>query len=89
MKIQIPSKTDSLCALARRMIADGADPDEFIDWYRGETKVFAQTRPLRWWADRAADVQGRRLKLFKHASDEVKVGFSSCASAPRTRPLAV
>jgi hypothetical protein len=54
----------SLCAWARRMIADGADPAVPVTWTRLCVPVFVQTHPLRWWAER--EVNGNtRLVLRK------------------------
>jgi hypothetical protein len=56
----------SLCAWARRMIAEGADPAVPVVWARGGVPVFVQTHALGWWAER--EIDGRtRLLLRKDA----------------------
>jgi hypothetical protein len=56
----------SLCALARLMIADGADPAVPVVWTRLRVPVFVQTHALGWWAER--EIDGRtRLVLRKDA----------------------
>lgn len=43
--------TKSCCVIAREMIKAGSDPEEKIEFIRGQTPVFAP-RPLGWWSDR-------------------------------------
>lgn len=43
----------SCCVIAREMITAGADPEQHIEFTRGQTPVFAP-RPLEWWANRRA-----------------------------------
>lgn len=43
--------TKSCCVIAREMIKAGSDPEEKIEFIRGQTSVFAP-RPLGWWSDR-------------------------------------
>ena len=47
--------SESLCARARTMIAEGAAPAEPVEWTRGGVPVFTRAKPLGWWAEREVD----------------------------------
>ena len=53
----------SLTSLCRKMIADGADPETEIEFYRGKTLCFNAPTTLCGWAYWTVDTN---LKLKKH-----------------------
>jgi hypothetical protein len=56
----------SICARARQLIADGADPAVPVIWTRGGVQVFVQSHPLGWWA--AREVDGRNRLVLRTAA---------------------
>ena len=57
----------SLCALARSMIADGADPAVPVVWTRRGVPVFKQEHQLGRWAER--EVDGRTRLVIRKAAE--------------------
>ena len=75
MQIDITGFTGSLCARARRMIVDGADPATTVEWVRGGTAVFAQTATLADWAKWTVserDNQSVRMVRYRPMPDALK-----------------
>lgn len=76
IQIDITVFTGSLCARARRMIADGADPATPIDWVRGGTVVFKRTLTLADWAKWSAverDNQSVHMERYRPLPDRAKL----------------
>ncbi len=68
--------SESLCARARKLIADGADPAEPVEWTRRGVPVFTTANPLGWWAER--EVDGRtRLVRCRRTDLAVPAAFST------------
>ncbi|TPE47548.1 hypothetical protein [Amaricoccus solimangrovi] len=53
--------TESLCKRARRLIREGADPNEHVEWVRNGIPVFKRTCSLSEWA-------GHRIMENDHTS---------------------
>lgn len=57
----------SLCAFCRNLVDDGADPDQLIEFYRGDTNCFTPTS-IGWFADRQVQENassGARFRRFR------------------------
>ena len=78
----------SICALARRLIADGADPDALAMVYRDATLCF-QPMPLGRWAGLTTEETETRSIRFRsyRSRPPLKVGCKAAGRARRPLPV--
>ena len=68
------TRVASVCAEARRMIRNGADPDALLYAYRGATPCF-EPMPLAHWARRTTEERAdRSIRLVKYRPKDAPQG---------------